>query len=157
MSAVYAQDFYSWALEQAELLKREQFDKIDLEHLIEEIEDMGKSERRALESFLETLLMHLLKLRYQSYYRGRRSWELTVAEQQKRLYWHLRENPGLQSKLPEAIARSYDLARLGASRETDLPLSRFPETCPWTYEQCTDSTLCQKLGELGELGEPGEP
>ena len=62
MGAVaYDQDLYSWSLEQAKLLRERKFDQIDLEHIIEEIEDMSKSEKRALESFLETLLMHLLK------------------------------------------------------------------------------------------------
>ena len=86
MGAVaYDEDLYSWSLEQAKLLREHKFDQIDLEHIIEEIEDMSKSEKRALESFLETLLMHLLKWQYQPFYIGRRSWELTIIEQRKRL------------------------------------------------------------------------
>ena len=74
MGAVaYDQDLYSWSLEQAKLLRERKFDQIDLEHIIEEIEDMSKSEKRALESFLETLLMHLLKWQYQPFYIGKRS------------------------------------------------------------------------------------
>ncbi|WP_253180913.1 DUF29 domain-containing protein [Candidatus Marithrix sp. Canyon 246] len=139
MGAAYQQDFYTWTLEQTSLLKQKRFDELDLEHIIEEMEDMGKSEKRALESYIENLLMHLLKWKYQPYYIGRRSWELTIIEQRKRLKWHIKENPGLKSKLPEAIERSYELAKLGAEKETGIPISRYPETCPWTYQQFTDS------------------
>ena len=136
MGAVaYDQDLYSWSLEQARLLRERKFDQIDLEHIIEEIEDMSKSEKRALESFLETLLMHLLKWQYQPFYIGRRSWELTIIEQRKRLKKHMRENPGLKSKLEEAILDAYDLAKFGAEKETGIPSASFPETCPWEYEQ----------------------
>ena len=136
MGAVaYDEDLYSWSLEQARLLRERKFDQIDLEHIIEEIEDMSKSEKRALESFLETLLMHLLKWQYQPFYIGRRSWELTIIEQRKRLKKHMRENPGLKSKLEEAILDAYDLAKSGAEKETGIPSASFPETCPWEYEQ----------------------
>jgi len=138
MGTAYQQDFYTWTLEQAKLLKQKRFAELDLEHLIEEIEDMGKSEKRALESYIENLLMQLLKWEYQPYYTGRRSWELTIIEQRKRLNWHLKENPGLKYKLSEAIERSYELAKSGAEKETGIPISRYPETCPWTYEQFTD-------------------
>ena len=138
-AASYDQDLYSWSLEQARLLRERKFDQIDLEHIIEEIEDMSKSEKRALESFLETLLMHLLKWQYQPHYIGKRSWALTIVEQRKRLKWHLEDNPGLKSKLPEAIERGYDLAKSGAEKETGIPSSTFPETCSWAYEQFVDA------------------
>ena len=138
MAVVYQQDFYTWTQEQAMLLKQGRFNEVDLKHLVEEIEDMGKSEKRALESYIENLLMHLLKWKYQPYYVGRRSWELTIIEQRKRLYWHLNENPGLKSKLPEAIERSYELARSGAEKETGIPLSHYPDLCPWSYDQFTN-------------------
>lgn len=137
MGADYDRDLYTWSQEQAALLRERKFDQIDLEHIVEEIEDMGKSERRALESYLETLLMHLLKWVYQPVFRGR-SWRLTIGEQRKRLHKHLRENPGLKSSLDESIADAYDFARAGAERETGLPLSVFPTQCPWTYEAFSD-------------------
>ncbi len=147
MAVVYQQDFYTWTQEQAALLKQGRFNEVDLKHLVEEIEDMGKSEKRALESYIENLLMHLLKWKYQPYYVGRRSWELTIIEQRKRLYWHLNENPGLKSKLPDAIERSYELARSGAEKETGIPLSHYPELCPWSYEQFTNPEFFPELTE----------
>ena len=133
-TATYDQDLYTWALEQAALLRARKFDQIDLEHIIEEIEDMSKSEKRALQSFLETLLMHLLKWQYQPAYQGN-SWKFTIIEQRDRIIEHLQENPGLKSKLPDLIIRAYNYAVKGAVRETGLPVIHFPADCPWTFEE----------------------
>jgi hypothetical protein len=130
MSASYEEDLYTWSLEQTSLLRAHKFDQIDLEHIIEEIEDMSKSEKRALQSFLETLLMQLLKWQYQG-----RSWKFTIIEQRKRIKSHLEENRGLKSKLPELIEKAYDYAVTGAVRETGLDIKVFPQECPWSYEQ----------------------
>lgn len=138
MGAVaYDQDLYSWSLEQAKLLRERKFDQIDLEHIIEEIEDMSKSEKRALGSFLETLLMHLLKWQYQPAHQGR-SWKFKIIEQRKRIVGHMKENPGLKSKLPDVIETAYGYAVSGAVRETGLAQETFPVQCPWTYEQFMD-------------------
>jgi hypothetical protein len=136
-SASYDEDLYTWSLEQASLLRAGKFDQIDLEHIIEEIEDMSKSERRALQSFLENLLMHLLKWQFQPAYQGR-SWKFTIIEQRKRIKSHLQENPGLKSKLPELVEKAYDYAVTGAVRETGLAVKVFPQECPWSYEQFTN-------------------
>ena len=136
-AATYDEDLYTWSLEQANLLKEHKFDQIDLEHIIEEIEDMSKSEKRALQSFLETLLMHLLKWQYQPAYQGR-SWKFTIIEQRKRIESHLQENPGLKSKLLELTEKAYMYAVTGAVRETGLAIKVFPQKCPWSYEQFTN-------------------
>ncbi len=137
-TATYDNDLYTWSLEQAALLRQRKFDQIDLEHIIEEIEDMSKSEKRALVSFLENLLMHLLKWYYQPSKRSR-SWELTIIEQRRRLVEHLEENPGLKGKLTESIEKAYFYARSGAEKETGLSASTFPEECPWEYATFTDT------------------
>lgn len=144
-TATYDSDLYTWSLEQAELLRQGKFDQADLEHIIEEIEDMSKSERRALQSFLETLLMHLLKWEYQPAYRGR-SWKFTIIEQRKRIANHLDENPGLKGKLLDVIEIAYSYALSGAMRETGLKEQTFPEACPWNFEQFMDAKFW-----------PGEP
>ena len=136
----YDQDLYTWSLEQAQLLRERRFDQVDLVHLIEEIEDMGRSERRALQSFLETLLMHLLKWQYQSAYQGR-SWQCTIIEQRRRIVEHLQENPGLKAQLPELVERAYRYAVTGAVRESGLSVSHFPEHCPWTFEVFIEDTF----------------
>lgn len=137
-NVTYDQDLYTWALQQAALLRERKFDQVDWEHIIEEVEDMSKSEKRALQSFLETLLMHLLKWKYQPAYQGR-SWKFTIIEQRQRIVGHLKENPGLKSKLPDVIESAYRYAISGAVRETGLAPEVFPETCPWDYEQFMDN------------------
>jgi len=137
---LYETDFYGWIQRQAETLRARNFANLDLENLIEEIESMGRSERRELESRLEVLLMHLLKWVFQPERRGA-SWEATIEEQRKRVVDHLRENPSLKSKLPDIYRDTYDYAVLGAFKDTGLSKSTFPKQCPWTFEQVIDDTF----------------
>ncbi len=133
----YEIDFYSWTQEQANLLKSGQFNSLDIPNLIEEIETMGRSEKRELESRLTVLLLHLLKWKYQEVRRGR-SWELSIIEQRLRLAETLEENPGLKSKLGEILTKAYTFAVIQASRETKISRHVFPETCPWSLDEITN-------------------
>ena len=128
-STTHETDFYAWTNEQVQLLKTGQLNQIDWQNIAEEIEDMGRSEKRQLESRLEILIMHLLKWQFQPNLRSR-SWQLTIKEQRLRLEKILQKNPSLQPTLTEAIEDVYPLATLSAERETGLSL--FPETCPYT-------------------------
>jgi hypothetical protein len=130
----YDTDIIAWANEQARLLRAGHFDDLDIEHIAEEIEDVGKSEQRELENRLEVLLMHLLKWQFQPNLQGR-SWLLTVAEQRRRITKLLRKNPSLNADMASILADVYDDARFSAMRETGLDMSVFPESCPWTFEQ----------------------
>jgi len=134
---LYEADFYGWIQTQAAMLRAKNFVALDLENLVEEIESMGKSEKRELESRLEVLLMHLLKWRYQPERRST-SWELTIEEQRRRLALHLAENPSLKSKIADVFPVAYELAVFSATKETKLHRSVFPTQCPWTFEQATD-------------------
>lgn len=133
----YETDFYGWLFDQADFLRAGRFVDLDLEHLIEEIESMGRREKRTLESRLSVLLLHMLKCKYQPERLGR-SWQLTIKEQRKRMLKILSDNPSLKPAIPEIFTDAYDSAILGAAAETDLPLSTFPLTCPWTFEQVID-------------------
>ncbi|MBD2385577.1 DUF29 domain-containing protein [Cylindrospermum sp. FACHB-282] len=126
--ATHNNDFYAWTQEQAHLLRTRQFNQIDFHQIAEEIEDMGRSEKRELESRLELLLMHLLKWQFQPNLRSR-SWQLTIKEQRLRLEKLLQENPSLSSFLAESLDKTYQLATISAERETGL--SSFPEICPY--------------------------
>jgi len=134
---LYETDFYGWIQNQAGVLRAGSFAALDLDNLIEEIESMGKSHQRALESRLEILLIHLLKWQYQT---GRRtpSWEHTIKEQRRRIAGHLKKNPSLKSKIPETFAEAYEYAVPSASVETNMPATTFPSACPWTFEQVMD-------------------
>ncbi len=136
-------DFYAWTQQQVRLLRAKEFTKIDLEHLIEEIESMGNSELRELESRLTILLMHLLKWQYQPNLQTR-SWVLTIKEQRRRIAKRLQQSPSLKNKLQEVINDAYELARGDAADETGLPESSFPETCPWEYTQFIDMEFWPK-------------
>src|ERR1700677_2702094 len=113
----YDTDFYAWANEQAALLRAGRLSEADVENIAEEIESMGKSERRELVNRLTVLLVHLLKWRYQSSLRGR-SWALTIEQQRLRLGRHLSQNPSLKSQMDEALVDAYEDARIDAERET---------------------------------------
>ena len=128
LATLYETDFYAWTQEQLNLLKTGQLDQVDWQNIVEEIEDMGRSEKRQLESRLEILIIHLLKWQFQPSLRSR-SWQLTIKEQRLRLEKLLEKNPSLQPHLTVAIEDVYPLATISAERETGL--SSFPETCPY--------------------------
>ena len=130
----YEKDFYSWTQEQADLLRNGQFNNLDIPNLIEEIETMGRSEKRELESRLTILLLHLLKWKYQEVRRGR-SWQLSIDEQRIQFEETLNENPGLKPQLDEIVKKAYRLAVIKAARETKISKAVFPESCPWALAQ----------------------
>lgn len=135
--AAYETDFYGWTRDQATLLRNREFDKVDIDHLAEELNSMGARERRELVSRLRVLMMHLLKWEYQPAFRGA-SWERTIKIQRKEIIYHIEDNPSLKSSLEVAISRGYDLASDDAEGETGLPKKTFPQECPWTFEEMTD-------------------
>ena len=134
---LYERDFYAWANEQAGLIRAGNLAAVDLEHIAEEIESMGKAEKRELVSRLAVLLLHLLKWQHQPERRGS-SWEGTIRVQRRDLADHLDDNPSLKSKLPEAVDRAYGNAALLAPGETGLSKATFSTVCPWSFEQIMD-------------------
>lgn len=126
----YEQDFYGWTQEQASFLRAGRFSDLDISNLIEEVETMGRSEKRALESRLTVLLVHLLKWKYQPVRRGR-SWELTIKAQRIDFLKILKDNPGLKPHLEQCLIDAYQLASIKASQETGIDEAIFPELCPW--------------------------
>ncbi|RAU23067.1 DUF29 domain-containing protein [Paramagnetospirillum kuznetsovii] len=134
---LYERDFYAWAQEQANLLRAGDLSAADIGHIAEEIESMGRTEKRELVNRLTILLLHLLKWRFQPTFQGN-SWRLSIKEQRIRLTDHLADNPSLKAKLPEAMADAYRLALIEAERETGLAESTFPEACPWSFPQVMD-------------------
>ena len=133
----YDQDFYGWTVEQVALLQNKQFDQIDLEHIIEEIESMGKAERNQLRNRLTVLLMHLLKWQYEPSHRCT-SWVQTIREQRRAIPRLIKENPSLKSSLADLLLDAYSNAVEDAADETNLPISLFPTDCPWLYAEFMD-------------------
>ena len=137
-SPLYDQDFFAWSRQQADLLRAGDLAQADIEHIAEEIESMGRTEKRELISRLTVLLLHLLKWRYQPEKRGA-SWEASIRVQRNRLADHLEDNPSLKPLLPQALLSAYRDAALEAVAETGLPGATFPQACPWSEEQVLDA------------------
>ncbi len=133
-ASLYEQDFYAWTKQQAKLIKEKTLDKLDLLNLFEEVESMGASEVRELESRMEVLLIHLLKWKFQPSRRGS-SWELTIKEQRIRIKKRIKKMPSLKSMLDEAFVDAYEVAVYEAAKVTKLSFNAFPEVCEWTLEQ----------------------
>jgi hypothetical protein len=129
----YEQDIVAWAREQAGLLRAGRFDALDIEHLAEEIEDVGKSEQRELESWMAVLVAHLLKWRFQPERRGN-SWRNTIRAQRKGVERRLKKTPSLKADLNDADwwEAVWDDAVARVGQETGLD---FPESPLWTPEQ----------------------
>ncbi len=134
---VYDRDYYGWAVDQAALLRAGRLAQADIEHIAEEIESIGKGEKRELVSRLAVLLLHLQKWRFQPMLRGP-SWRATIRVQRRDLAVHMRDNPSLKSVLGEAIEQAYGNAIIEAEAETGLPEASYPAGCPWGFEQMMD-------------------
>ena len=135
MAAIpYEKDIVAWANEQARLLRAGLFSQLDIEHIAEEIEDVGKSERRELKSRMAVLLAHLLKWQYQPSRRGN-SWQRTIKVQRKGVIHCLTETPSLKPELqdPNWWEQVWDDAIAGVLKEVEL--DGIPEICPWTAEE----------------------
>ncbi|HDS4345649.1 TPA: DUF29 domain-containing protein [Enterobacter hormaechei subsp. steigerwaltii] len=138
MKTNYDSDFYAWTQEQAALIRAGHLSELDAVNLLEEIEAMGRSEKRELQSRLVKLFSHLLKWKYQEARRGT-SWQLTIKEQRIQAADCLADNPSLKSKLDEIISKAYELARIEAAKETGIKLATFPLRNPWTFAQAMES------------------
>jgi Domain of unknown function DUF29 len=134
---LYEQDFYQWTQQMAIALREGRLERLDLENLAEEIESLGRSDRRALQSRLVVLLHHLLKWRYQPSQRTG-SWKGTLSEQRRRIRVLLEDSPSLRSLLDESVAKCYGDARRQAADETGLPMTEFPEVCPFPMVDILD-------------------
>ena len=131
--ASYELDFYGWANEQAEILRSGRLNEADIANIAEEIESMGRSEKRELVSRLAVLMTHLLKWRYQPAGRGS-SWQASIMVQRRRLADHIEDNPSLKPLIPRAMASAYGDARIVAGDETKLGEAAFPDVCPWSFD-----------------------
>jgi hypothetical protein len=147
-NTLYEQDFHLWIEQTIQKLKKREFESLDIEHLIEELTDLGKSEKNALKSNLTILLAHLLKLTIQhdvpDMMKG--SWYDSVVEHRQRVLNHLTDTPSLKSFLLEALEKAYPDARKVAIKESQLAKfgvripeeKEYPKVCPFSIEQILD-------------------
>jgi len=148
LSDLYDTDYAEWARRNAELLRTGDYAALDVAHLLEELDDMGKSERRELENRLTILIAHLLKWQYQlpqlaerwREFDGRSS-RSTIIEQRDRLGKRLRKTPSLHAVVTDILPEVYADALALAAKESGLPEVTFPERCPYSEAQLLDESF----------------
>src|SRR5215510_3862031 len=136
----YDTDVYAWSQEQAALLDGKQWDALDIANLIEEILSVGASQYTAVSSAVYQILVHLLKWHYQPA-RQSRSWRVSLLEHRSGIPRRLRRAPSLAREIPLMLVEEHPAACRKASAQTGLPLTTFPDACPWTAAQVLDVNL----------------
>jgi len=130
----YEQDVVKWSEEQAALLRQRDFSHLDIEHIAEEVEDVGKSEQRELMSHMVVLLAHLLKWEYQPERRGA-IWEKTIKAQRIEIAFNIKETPSLKTRLESEAWQQVVWAKAVSAAVAETDLDIFPEESPWTMQQ----------------------
>ena len=138
--ARYDRDLYSWAREQAALLRAGRISEADALNIAEEIDDVGHEQYDKLESALRIILLHLLKWDHQPKRRSR-SWWLSISVQRKYVLRVLQKNPGLKSVRDEAVTEAYETARMEAAAQTLLEEDVFPLECPYSWKDITERKI----------------
>jgi hypothetical protein len=136
LSDLYDEDFFEWTRRTAALLRAGQLPQAGIEHIAEEIEDMGKRDGKELNSRMQVLLAHLLKWQLQPRKRAR-SWNSAIVAQRFEIEGTLKQSPSLKQKIRDNLPDSYAKAVRRAA-ETGLPRDRFPRNCPYTAGQILD-------------------
>ena len=134
---LYDKDFFAWTQEQVELIKNKAFDKLDIAHLIEEVESMGNQNKTELRNCFSILLMHLLKWKYQPEFKSK-SWYLTIVQQRSDIMDLISDNPSLKRYLPELFEKGYKKAIPLVAAETGISKKAFPLLSEWRIEQVLD-------------------
>ena len=141
-TSLYETDFYAWTQHQAALLRKNKWGELDAANLAEEVESLGRRDKRELGSRLQVLLAHLLKWRDQPERReDNHSWSDTIVEQREQIEDLLADSPSLRTQLPDLLPMRYVRARRRALRETGLAEGVLPQVCPWTLEQVLDDAF----------------
>jgi len=144
-ASLYELDFYRWIQHQVETLRGRKFSELDLENLIEEMEAVGRSEKRSLIGSLSLVLMHLIKWQYQPDLRSK-SWMFTIRNQRDEVIAILEDSPSLKSFVETAIERAWKKALIEAEKETGIENERFPPTCPWTFDEFMNDNFWPDIG-----------
>lgn len=135
-STLYNKDYHLWLETTIQQLRSREFTHVDWENLLDELESMGKNNRRAVKSLLTRLWEHLLKLRYweseKEYNKNKWKSEITTFRQQIRD--ELSDSPSLKPYLVEIFPNTYQDAKKVIARLMDKPIQFFPEAPPASSE-----------------------
>jgi hypothetical protein len=143
----YDEDFYTWTQAQANYVRAGVWMAVDVEHVAEEIEALGKSDWRALESHLKTLILHCLKWAYQPQERARRGrgWQTSMDHARDALEQLLRDNPSFHHRVDAAMAWAYPKACRDAAKQTGLLRATFPADCQWRFDDLMNEGLWREV------------
>ena len=134
---LYDSDYQQWLETTIQHLREGQYQAIDWDHVLEELESLSKRDKREISSRLTLILMHLLKWVHQPelrpYYGNR--WINTIDEQRDQIRRILQDSPSLKSYPPSIFDECYGIARKRATKQTGLPLTTFPGECPFSLEE----------------------
>jgi hypothetical protein len=138
---LYEQDFYAWSKAQADLLRAGRYSDLDLEHLIEEVDDLGESLYRSARSRIRTIIEHLLKLEHSPAPDPRAGWVETVMTQRSDLEDEL--TASLRPRIEQPLSRTYDQARrnVTAAHREHAAADALPPICPYSLDQITGDWL----------------
>ncbi len=126
---LYNRDYRDWLQQTAQLIKEGKFSEVDAANLIEEIEDLGRSEKQAIKSNLVILLLHLLKCKYQPEKRTN-SWKASIREHRRRLRDDFKVSPSLKRYCEEVFDECYQDGREQAADEMEFAIDTFPINSP---------------------------
>lgn len=134
---LYEKDYLQWIQTTLEKIRSGDYANVDWEILIEEIEDIERSERKSLKSNLIEVFLHLLKWQFQPEMRSG-SWEGSTIEHRRRIRESLEDSPSLKSYMESVFSECYLQAVKQAKAETGLPLETFPQQCPYDLVKVVD-------------------
>ncbi len=140
LANTYEQDFYLWICRNVDLLRQGRVTEIDAENIMEELDAMGKNQHRELVSRLKILFAHLLKWQFEPDYRSK-SWKRTILEQRQQIRQLLETSPSLKHQMDEKMKKAYANAVEYAALETGIPVSDFPGTCPYSFDEVFDKNF----------------
>jgi Domain of unknown function DUF29 len=143
-SELYERDYFAWIQTQVRALREHRAEEIDWGNIAEEIEDLGKSEKRSIESHMARIAEHFYKLTYappRTKSLNRRGWELSIREARHQIRKLLTESPSLRKKTATLFEDAYETGRTAALIALKLPDSGLPETPPWTLEHILDDSF----------------
>ena len=133
---LYDKDFMKWIDNQVGCLKKGDLSNLDIDNLIEEIESLGRNDKRSLKSQLTRLLMHLLKWKYQPEKQiDSNSWKTSVSNASMEIKFLIEDSPSLKNDLIKIYPKAYLEAKQYAANETGLNIDMFDEVCPWTIQE----------------------
>ncbi|MCI4626221.1 MAG: DUF29 domain-containing protein [Candidatus Magnetoovum sp. WYHC-5] len=137
--SLYERDFYQWALHNAAMLRQGKLTEIDVGNIAEEIESMGRGEKKELINRLAILMMHLLKLQYQPQkQKDSNSWVITIMNQRTDISFIFEDNPSLRHELDAIIEKAFKRAMIKFRNETGISQKHLPLNCPYSFEQIMD-------------------